>query len=42
MNYGENKRMELNGHEVEVIVEYKKIKNIYFRINDELQIYVTF
>ncbi len=41
MNYGRNKKMELNGHEVEVVIEYKRIKNIYFRINEELQIYVT-
>lgn len=33
--------MNLNGDEVEVVVEYKKIKNTYMRINDDLQIYVT-
>ena len=33
--------MNLNGDMVEVVVEYKKIKNTYMRINDDLQIYVT-
>lgn len=33
--------MILLGDEVEVVVERKRIKNIYFRINDDNQIYVT-
>lgn len=33
--------MILLGEEVEVVVEKKKIKNIYFRINDQGQVYVT-
>ncbi len=33
--------MNLNGDNVEIVVEYKKIKNTYMRINDDLQIYVT-
>lgn len=33
--------MDINGEFVEVVVEYKKIKNTYMRINDDLQIYVT-
>lgn len=33
--------MIINGDELEVVVERKKIKNIYFRINEERQIYVT-
>lgn len=33
--------MILNGEEVEVVVERKRIKNIYFRINDKGQVYVT-
>ena len=33
--------MIINGERLEVVVERKKIKNIYFRINEENQIYVT-
>ena len=33
--------MLLLNHEVEVIIDKKRIKNIYFRINDEGNIYVT-
>ena len=33
--------MYLDGDYLEVVVERKKIKNIYFRINEENQIYVT-
>ncbi|MDE6292513.1 MAG: DUF45 domain-containing protein, partial [Bacilli bacterium] len=33
--------MNIGGDSLEVIVEYKKIKNTYMRINDDLQIYVT-
>ncbi|MCH5166501.1 MAG: DUF45 domain-containing protein [Erysipelotrichales bacterium] len=33
--------MIINGDELEVVVERKKIKNIYFRINEQNQIYVT-
>lgn len=33
--------MIINGDELEVVVERKKIKNIYFRINDNKEIYVT-
>lgn len=33
--------MELDGTFVEVVIERKKIKNIYFRINEDNQIYVT-
>jgi predicted metal-dependent hydrolase len=40
MNLSEDKMFLLN-HEVEVIIDKKRIKNIYFRINDEGNIYVT-
>ena len=33
--------MKLLGEEVNVVIERKKIKNIYFRINDNNEIYVT-
>lgn len=33
--------MNLLGDELEVVIERKKIKNIYFRINEKKQIYVT-
>lgn len=33
--------MIINGKELEVVIERKKIKNIYFRINEAGQIYVT-
>ena len=33
--------MLLNNQEVDVIIEKKRIKNMYFRINDEGKIYVT-
>lgn len=33
--------MIINGQELEVVVERKKIKNIYFRINEKKQIYIT-
>ena len=33
--------MIINGEELEVVIEKKKIKNIYFRINENNQIYVT-
>lgn len=33
--------MQLLNDEVEVIIEKKKIKNIYFRINDEGKLYIT-
>lgn len=33
--------MILNGECVEVVVEKKRIKNVYFRINEEGQVYVT-
>lgn len=33
--------MIINGDELEVVIVRKKIKNIYFRINEEKQIYVT-
>ena len=33
--------MIINGDELEVVVERKKIKNIYFRVNEKKQIYVT-
>lgn len=33
--------MIIDGDELEVVVERKKIKNIYFRINEQRQIYVT-
>jgi predicted metal-dependent hydrolase len=40
MNLSEDKMLLLN-HEVEVIIDKKRIKNIYFRINDEGNIYIT-
>ncbi len=33
--------MNISGDELEVVIERKKIKNIYFRINENRQIYVT-
>lgn len=33
--------MIINGDELEVVIERKKIKNIYFRINENKEIYVT-
>lgn len=33
--------MIINGDELEVVVERKKIKNIYFRVNEKRQIYIT-
>lgn len=33
--------MIIDGDELEVVVERKRIKNIYFRINEKKQIYVT-
>ncbi len=33
--------MNISGDELEVVIEKKKIKNIYFRINENRQIYVT-
>lgn len=33
--------MIISGDELEVVIERKKIKNIYFRINEDSQIYVT-
>lgn len=33
--------MIINGDELEVVIEKKRIKNIYFRINEKRQIYVT-
>jgi predicted metal-dependent hydrolase len=40
MNPSED-NMELLGREVEVLVEKKRMKNIYMRINDEGKVYVT-
>ena len=33
--------MRINNDDLEVVIERKKIKNIYFRINEQKQIYVT-
>lgn len=33
--------MIINGDELEVVIERKRIKNIYFRINENKEIYVT-
>ena len=33
--------MNIDGNFLDVVIEKKKIKNIYFRINDKNQIYVT-
>lgn len=33
--------MIIDGQELEVVIERKRIKNIYFRINEKKQIYVT-
>ena len=33
--------MNIDGNNLEIVVERKKIKNIYFRINENNEIYVT-
>ncbi len=33
--------MIINGEEVEIVIEKKRIKNIYFRVKDDLKIHVT-
>ncbi len=33
--------MNIDGDNLEIVVERKKIKNIYFRINENNEIYVT-
>ena len=33
--------MNIDGNFLDVVIEKKKIKNIYFRINNKNQIYVT-
>ncbi len=41
MKYTVENKIIIDNHEFTYIIEYKKIKNIYFRVKDDLKIYIS-